>query len=249
VFRGIYCAGKEETFAFLQDVLAEVMDLFPGKYIHIGGDEVPQTVWSACPNCRARMAAQGLTSAAQLQSYFLKRIQTFVNARGKTIIGWDEILDGGTPPGATVMLWQGIDRGVRAANAGHDVIMSPGEYCYFDNAQARTGEPRGIGGFIPLERVYGWEPVPADVAPANVKRIIGVQANLWSEYIPNFQHLEYMAFPRACALAEVAWSPPAPGAPRVAGATRDIAAFRRRLAVQLLRLDQAQVNYRHEREQ
>ena len=158
---GIYCAGNDATFEFLENVLAEVIDMFPGKYIHIGGDEVDKATWKKCPKCQARMRQEGLKDEHELQSYFVKRIERFIHAQGRTLIGWDEILEGGLPPNATVMSWRSIKSAVIAAGAGHDVVMTPTSHCYFDYYQAKTGEPPAIGGFLPLRTVYAFEPLPA----------------------------------------------------------------------------------------
>jgi hexosaminidase len=232
---GIYCAGNDETFTFLENVLAEVIGLFPGKYIHIGGDEVDKATWNKCPKCQARIQKEGLKDANELQSYFVKRIEKFINSKGKTIIGWDEILEGGLAPNAAVMSWRGVDGGIAAANADHDVVMTPTSHCYFDYYQAKEGEPKAIGGFLPLEMVYGFEPVPAALSAEKAKHILGVGGNLWSEFFPNYRHVQYMAFPRACALAEVSWTDPK---------LKDWGAFQRRLATHLERLKAEGVNYR-----
>jgi hexosaminidase len=203
-----FCAGNNETFTFLENVLREVMDLFPGKYIHIGGDEVDKASWKNCPLCQARIKQENLKDEKDLQSYFIKRIERFINSQGRTLIGWDEILEGGLAPNATVMSWRGMDGGIAAANAGHDVVMTPTSHCYFDYLQAKEGEPRGIGGFLPLEQVYSFEPVPQAIPADKAKHILGTGGNLWSEFFPNYAHVQYMAYPRACALAEVAWTSP-----------------------------------------
>ena len=161
-----YCPGNEATFAFLENVLAEVIDLFPGKLIHIGGDEVDKTAWNKCPKCQARIKQEGLKNAEELQSYFVKRIERYLNSRGRTMIGWDEILQGGLAPNAVVMSWRGVDGGIAAAKAGHDVIMTPTSHCYFDFYQAASGEPKAIGGLLPLKTVYAFEPVPPSLDAA-----------------------------------------------------------------------------------
>jgi hexosaminidase len=235
IFPGVYCPGNEETFQFLQDILAEVIELFPGKYIHIGGDEVPKGNWQKCAKCQARMSAQGLKNEKELQSYFVRRIEKFINSKGRSLIGWSEILEGGLAQNAAVMDW--IGGGVEAAGAGHDVVMTPTTHCYFDYYQStnRAAEPRAIGGFLPLSKVYSLEPVPAKLEPQYQAHILGAQGNLWTEYVPSFKHAQYMIFPRLCALAEVTWSPKA---------ARNYADFTRRLRTQLERLDQLGVNYR-----
>lgn len=204
----IFCAGNDSTFLFLQEILREVMDLFPGPFIHIGGDEADKTQWKKCPRCRARMKQEGLKDEAELQSYFTKRIEKFLSSQGRRLIGWDEILEGGLPPEATVMSWRGSGGGLIAAREGHDVVMTPGEYCYFDHYQgAEQYEPPAIGGYTPLSKVYRYEPVPDSLTPVQAKHILGAQANVWSEYIPAPEHAEYMTMPRMAAMAEVLWSP------------------------------------------
>jgi hexosaminidase len=206
IFKDVYCT-RDSTFAFLEDVLTEVMDIFPGKYIHIGGDECPKDHWKACPDCQARMKAENLKDENELQSYFVHRIEKFLNAHNRQIIGWDEILDGGLAPNATVMSWRGYRGGVAAAKADHDVIMTPTSFCYFDQFQSDpVNEPTTIGGFIPLKRVYFFEPVPAELDSIQAKHILGAQANLWSEYLVNTERVEYMAFPRVSAMSEVLWT-------------------------------------------
>jgi hexosaminidase len=204
----VFCPGNEATFTFIDDVLAEVIDLFPGTYIHIGGDEVDKTEWKRCPKCQARMKAEGLKDENELQSYFIRRVEALLNARGRKLIGWDEILEGGLAPRATVMSWRGTEGGVAAARAGHDVVMTPLSHCYFDYYQGNPAyEPRAIGGFIPLEKAYSFEPVPEVLTGAEAAHILGGQANLWTEYIAAPGHAEYMALPRLAALAEAVWSP------------------------------------------
>jgi hexosaminidase len=207
VFDDVYCAGNEKTFEFLEDVLTEVMDLFPGRYIHIGGDECPKTRWKVCPRCQARIKAEGLAGEHELQSYFIRRIEKFLNAHGKRLVGWDEILEGGLPPNATVMSWRGIDGGIAAATSGHDVVMTPTSNCYFDYYQGRTGEPEPVGSYLPLDLVYSYEPVPQGLTEGQARHILGAQGNVWTESIPDSRKAEYMSFPRACAMSEVVWSP------------------------------------------
>lgn len=208
VFKDVYCAGNDETFNFLEDVLTEVMDLFPSKYIHIGGDECPKERWKECEKCQARIKREGLKDEHELQSYFIKRIEKFLNQHGREIIGWDEILEGGLAPGATVMSWRGVKGGIQAAKMKHNVIMTPGTYCYFDHYQGpKEKEPLAIGGFLPLEKVYSYDPVPAELEKEETKYILGTQGNVWTEYMATTDKVEYMVYPRACALAEVAWGP------------------------------------------
>lgn len=203
------CPGNEKTFEFLESVLGEVMELFPSEYVHIGGDEAGKGNWKTCPLCRKRMEEEGLKDVDGLQSYLIHRVEAFVNSKGKKIIGWDEILQGGLAPNATVMSWRGTEGGVQAMKAGHDVIMTPGRYCYLDYTQdAPFKEPASIGGYTPLDTVYLYEPVEASVEEIGTEHLLGVQANLWAEYIPSDSHCEYMYWPRALAIAETGWSRP-----------------------------------------
>jgi len=235
VHSGIYCPGNEATFSFLQDVLKEVFALFPGTFVHLGGDEVPRGEWTACERCKKRMKDEKLGDPAELQSWFLKRIEKFVNAQGKRVIGWDEILEGGLAPNAAVMSWRGTDGGLAAARAGHDVVMCPNESLYLDHYQAQGGEPLAIGGFTPLEEVYRYEPIPEGLSAAQAKHVLGAQGNLWTEYVPNAAHAEYMLWPRACAVAEVCWSP---------REQRDLAGFEQRMVIHKRRLGLSGVHYR-----
>lgn len=237
VHAGVYCAGKDEPFEFIQNVLTEVIDLFPSQYIHIGGDEVPKGNWQKCERCQARIKAEGLKNEHQLQSYFIRRIEKFVTSKGRNLIGWSEIAEGGLAPSAAVMDW--IGGAVEAASAGHDVVMSPTSYCYLDyyQSQNQAAEPRAIGGFVPLSKVYSFEPVPAKLAAEQERHILGAQGNVWTEYIASFKHVQYMAYPRLTALAEVTWSPKA---------SRNYEEFLRRLETQYQRFDQLGVNYRRE---
>ena len=204
----VFCPGDERTFEFLEDVLAEVVELFPGPFVHIGGDEVDKAEWKRCPKCLARIKAEKLADEKELQSYFVRRIEKVLNARGKRLIGWDEILEGGLAPQATVMSWRGTEGGIAAAKAGHDVVMSPTSHCYIDYYQGNPAyEPPAIGGYVPLGKVYAFEPVPEVLTEAEAGHILGGQANLWTEYVPDGKHAEYMALPRLAALAEAVWSP------------------------------------------
>jgi hexosaminidase len=242
VHQDIFCAGEEKVFAFLEAVLAEVAELFPGPYIHIGGDEAPKDRWRACPKCQKRIKDEGLKDEHELQSWFISRIETYVNSLGKQIIGWDEILEGGLPPRATVMSWRGMQGGADAAMQGHDVVMSPTSHCYFDYRQSKDwdNEPGAIGAaVIPLDKTYSFEPVPADLPLDAQKHILGTQGNLWTEHIATPEHLQYMAFPRAVALAEVAWSPKD---------ARDWAGFSKRLPAALSLLKAMGVNCREPRQ-
>ncbi len=209
VFEDVFCAGKETTFEFLQDVLDEVVPLFPGKYIHIGGDECPKAMWEKCPLCQKRMKVEKLKDEHELQSYFIQRIEKYLNGKGKSIIGWDEILEGGLAANAAVMSWRGEEGGIAAAKQNHDVVMTPNDWLYLDYYQDTTSksEPLAIGGFVPIERVYAYEPLPSGLNSEQTKHILGTQANVWTEYMPTSDHVEYMVYPRALALAEVAWSP------------------------------------------
>jgi hexosaminidase len=234
IFAGVYCAGKDETFEFVQNVLEEVSRLFPGKYIHIGGDEVPPDNWHKCARCQARMQKEGLKTEHELESYFVRRVEKILNAQHHTLIGWSEIREGGLAQNAAIMDW--IGGAVEAATAGHDVVMTPTDYCYLDYYQATNQpEPKAIGGYLPLDRVYAFEPIPSGLEPRFQSHILGAQANLWTEYVPSLRHAQYMAFPRLCALAEVAWSP---------AAARNYDDFMRRLQVQARRFDEAGANYR-----
>ncbi|MDO9154441.1 MAG: glycoside hydrolase family 20 protein [Paludibacter sp.] len=208
IFDDVFCP-RDSTFDFLENVLTEVMDIFPSEYIHIGGDECPKTRWKTCPDCQAKIKELGLKNEYELQSYFIQRIEKFVNSKGRKIIGWDEILEGGLAPNATVMSWRGTEGGIAAAKSGHEVIMTPMSHCYFDFYQADPAtEPTAIGGFIPLQKVYLYEPVPAELNAKEARFVLGAQANVWTEYMPTSAHVEYMAFPRVSAMAEVLWTNP-----------------------------------------
>jgi hexosaminidase len=206
----VYCAGNEKTFEFLENVLAEVIELFPGKYIHIGGDECPKERWKECDKCQARMKEEGLENEHELQSYFIGRIEKFLLANNRKLIGWDEILEGGLAPEATVMSWRGTKGGIEAAKQHHDVIMTPTTHCYFDYYQSenKENEPLAIGGYLPLEKVYSYDPMPEELSEEEVKYILGAQGNLWTEYIKTPDKVEYMTYPRATALSEVVWTQP-----------------------------------------
>ena len=213
VFEDVLCIGNEKSMQFLEDVMAEIIDIFPSKYIHIGGDEAPRTRWEKCPKCQARIRTEKLkadknhTAEDRLQSYCMTRIEKLLNSKGRQIIGWDEILEGGLAPSATVMSWRGSAGGIKAAQLGHDVIMTPNDYCYFDYYQSEDTrhEPFAIGGFVPLEKVYSLNPT-ASLTEEQAKHILGTQANLWTEYIPTSEQVEYMVLPRMAALAEVQWT-------------------------------------------
>lgn len=234
VFEDVYCT-KDSVFSFLQDVLDEVMALFPGKYIHIGGDECPKTRWKECVHCQMMIKQHNLKDEHELQSYFVQRIEKHVNAKGKQIIGWDEILEGGLAPNAAVMSWRGTEGGITAAKQKHNVVMSPGSHCYFDHYQASpSDEPLAIGGYTPLEKVYAYEPIPSELKPEEQPYVQGAQANVWTEYILNEKQVEYMAVPRMSALAEVLWTKPE---------NKNETDFLNRLQKHFLLLDKWNVNY------
>lgn len=204
-----FCVGNEETFTFLENVLTEVMELFPSEYIHVGGDEAGKSAWKTCPKCQKRMKDEHLANVDELQSYLIYRIEKFLNNHGRRLLGWDEILQGGIAPNATVMSWRGEEGGIAAVTSGHHAIMTPGAYCYLDSYQdAPYSQPEAIGGYLPLKKVYAYDPVPASLTAEQAKLVYGVQGNLWVEYIPTPEHVEYMIYPRMLALAEVAWSAP-----------------------------------------
>ncbi len=234
----VYCAGNDKTYEFLQDVLTETMQLFPGQYIHVGGDEVDKSYWHHCPQCQALMKAQGLKNEAALQSYFMKRIEQFINAHGRKLIGWDEILEGGLAPNAAVMSWRGTKGGVTAAQAGHLVVMSPNTPLYLNRPQASDPIiPRSVsqpGWSNPMKSVYQYDPIPAGLTPDQQKLILGAQANLWTEFLNTPLLWEWTTFPRQCALAEVDWTP---------RNLRNFEDFRTRLRIHCQRLDALGVNY------
>jgi hexosaminidase len=233
----VFCAGNEMTFEFLENVLREVLDLFPGEYIHVGGDECPKDRWEKCPKCQARIRKEGLHDEHELQSYFIKRIEKYLAGNNRRLIGWDEILEGGLPPNATVMSWRGEEGGIAAAKSGHDVVMTPYGYTYFDYYQADPeNEPLAIGGLLPLDTVYAYDPVPAALNEQQQEHILGVQGQVWTEYIPTPEKAEYMAFPRACAMAEIAWTPLD---------RKNYDEFSKALHHHLQRLEMLDVNYRN----
>jgi hexosaminidase len=235
VFENVYCAGNEATFGFLENVLDEVMVLFPGEYIHIGGDECPKTNWEKCKKCQKRIKEEGLSDEHELQSYFIKRIEKYLNAHGRKMIGWDEILEGGLAPEATVMSWRGMQGGIDAAKEEHEVIMTPTSYCYFDYYQAEPEfEPKAIGGYLPLSKVYAFNPIPDELNEEQAKFVIGGQANMWTEYMETEAHVEYMLLPRMLALSEVLWSK---------SNHRDFDDFKKRLQTHKKLLDQLAYNY------
>ncbi|MEO1032420.1 MAG: family 20 glycosylhydrolase [Bacteroidota bacterium] len=234
IFEEVYCPS-EATFKFLEDVIDEVVELFPGKYIHIGGDEAPKTRWKNCRYCQELIKEKGLKDEQGLQSYFIARMEKYINSKGRQIMGWDEILEGGLAPNATVMSWRGMDGAIEAAKAGHEVIMTPTSHCYFDYYQSENeDEPLAIGGFLPLEKVYGFNPVPEELSDEQSKYVLGAQGNIWTEYMPTEDQVEYMAFPRMLAMSEVLWSNPE---------QKDYADFVSRLEKFHKRLEALNINY------
>ncbi len=237
VFEDIYCP-KEETFTFLENVLSEVIALFPGEYIHIGGDEAPKLRWKNCEHCQKLIKDLDLKDEDGLQSYFIHRIEEFVNSKGKKMIGWDEILEGGLAPNATVMSWRGMQGGIDAAKQKHDVIMTPVSHAYLDYYQSENlDEPTAIGGFLPLKQVYSLNPIPHELTEEEGKYILGAQANVWTEYIPTTEQVEYMVFPRILAMSEVVWSGPSKNF------DKDYPDFFSRVEVFMKRLDALDINY------
>lgn len=237
VFKEVFCAGNDTVFTFLQDVLNEVIPLFPAKYVHIGGDECPKDSWKVCPKCQKRKQDHNLKDEHELQSYFVQRMEKYINGKGKTMIGWDEILEGGLAPNAVVMSWRGESGGIEAAKQNHDVIMTPTTYVYFDYSQTKKEDSVTIGGFIPLEKVYNYDPVPKELSAEQAKHILGAQANLWTEYVKYPSKIQYMIFPRATALSEVLWSPVE---------KKNWEDFQKRLLVQFQRYDLWKVSYSRE---
>lgn len=229
--------ANASTVSFMQDVLTEVLALFPGPFIHIGGDEAVKTQWKASPAIQARIKELGLKDEHELQSWFIRQMDSFLTARGRRLVGWDEILEGGLAENATVMSWRGVDGGIAAAKAGHDVVMAPNSHTYFDHLQSRDrrAEPLSIGGFLPLDTVYAFDPIPPTLTATEAKHVLGAQAQLWSEYLPNPKAIEYMMFPRMAALAEVVWSPQ----PK-----RNYADFMSRLSIHLTRLQAQDIKFR-----
>ncbi|RQO70043.1 beta-N-acetylglucosaminidase [Pedobacter sp. KBW06] len=236
VSKDLYCAGNEQVFTFLEDVLSEIMPLFPSQYIHIGGDEAPHDAWKTCPKCQARMKTEGLKDEAALQSWFISRMEKFINKKGKKIIGWEEIMQGGLAENATVHSWLGVESGLKAAKSGHDAIMSPYSHLYFDGYQADSKiEPMAIGYWVPLDSVYAFEPVHPALNEKEAKHILGAQANLWTEFIGTEDYFQYMVFPRIAALSEIDWSPKA---------SRNFESFNNRLVDQYQRYDKQGIQFR-----
>lgn len=231
----ILCAGNEKTYAIVEDVLSEVAELFPSPIIHIGGDEAPKKRWKECPKCQARIKKENLKDEHELQSYFIKRVENFLLTKNKRIIGWEEIMEGGLAPNAAVMSWLGIKSGIAAAKQGHPVVMSPTEFLYLDYYQNYPAlEPKAIGGLLTVEKVYSYEPTPAELTPEEAKYILGTQGNVWAEYIHSPEKVEYMAYPRGAALAEVAWTQPI---------LKNWDNFKKRLEKQYERYDDLGINY------
>lgn len=236
IFDDVYCVGQDETLDFLERVVDEVLELFDSPFFHIGADECPKVRWKTCEKCQERMRQEGLASEEELQSWFVSRMSRYLGARGRRLVGWDEILEGGLAPGATVMSWRGTEGGIRAAQMNHDVVMSPTSHCYFDYKQVDEEEEPGawFGPALDLETVYSYDPTPANLSLEEATHILGVQANVWTEKMPSFKQVEYMTFPRLCALAEVAWS----------SSERDFSDFQERLLVHERFLDRLNVGYR-----
>jgi hexosaminidase len=240
VHKDVYCAGKEETFDFLKNVIDEILDIFPSEFIHVGGDECPKDAWKLCDACQNRIKENGLKDEHELQSWFISRMDKYIASKGRRLIGWDEILEGGLAPGATVMSWRGVKGGIEAAKQKHDVVMSPNSHMYIDYYQSRDkeNEPLAIGGFLPVERVYEYEPVPDELTPEEAKYILGVQTNLWTEYVATTKKAEYMLLPRLQAQAEVGWTNKE---------LKNFEDFEKRLETDYLRLEKLGINYRDHR--
>ena len=236
IFDDVFCAGNDDVLRFLEGVLEEVTEIFPSKFIHVGGDECHKNRWKACPKCQKRIQSEGLKDENELQAWFVRHFDGFLKARGRRLIGWDEILEGGLAQNAAVMSWRGEEGGIAAAQAGHDVVMAPEQQTYLDYGQGPPeSEPLCIGGQLSLEKAYAFEPIPAALNAEQAQHILGGQGQLWTEYMPRPEHVEYMAYPRACALAERLWSDEK---------TRDFADFQTRLTPHLRLLDRLQIGYR-----
>ncbi len=238
VHKDVFCAGKEETFVFLQNVLDEMLEIFPSQFIHIGGDECPKDAWKVCDSCQKRIKDEKLKDEHELQSWFITRMDHYLTSKGRRLIGWDEILEGGLAPQATVMSWRGIAGGIEAAKQHHDVVMTPTTHMYIDyyQSEAKEKEPLAIGGFLTVEKVYSYEPVPEELTPEEAKHILGVQTNLWTEYIANTKYAEYMLLPRLQAQAETGWTKKE---------LKNFADFEKRLETDYKRLEQLGINYRN----
>lgn len=241
VHKDVYCAGKEETFEFLQNVLDEVLDIFPSQYIHIGGDECPKDAWEKCNACQQRIKDEDLKDEHELQSWFITRMDKYLSSKGRRLIGWDEILEGGLAPEAAVMSWRGIKGGVEAAKQKHEVVMTPNSHMYIDYYQAedKEKEPLAIGGYLPVDKVYSYEPVPEELSAEEAKYILGVQTNLWTEYVATTKKAEYMLLPRLQAQAEVAWTPKN---------LKSFPDFEQRLLIDYKRLQKLEINFRNHKQ-
>lgn len=240
IHKDVFCAGKDETFQFLQNVLDEVMNIFSSEFIHVGGDECPKDAWEKCAACQQRIKDEGLKDEHELQSWFITRMDHYLSSNGRRLVGWDEILEGGLAPGATVMSWRGTEGGIKAAKEGHDVVMSPNSHLYFDyyQSQNKESEPLAIGGFLPLEKVYAYEPIPDAITAEEAKHILGAQANLWTEYISMTKQVEYMLLPRILALSEVVWT---------LKKEKDFPDFEKRVIVDYERMKKQGINFRDHR--
>ena len=240
VHKDVYCAGKEETFEFLKNVLDEVLEIFPSEFIHVGGDECPKDAWKQCDACQKRIKENGLKDEHELQSWFISRMDKYLASKGRRLLGWDEILEGGLAPGATVMSWRGEKGGIEAAKQKHDVVMSPNSFMYIDYYQSRDkeNEPLAIGGFLPVEKVYEYEPLPAELSADETKYILGVQTNLWTEYVATTKKAEYMLLPRLQAEAEVGWT---------SKENKNFEDFEKRLETDYKRLEKMNINFRDHR--
>lgn len=233
--KDVLCAGNEKTYAVVEDILEEILAIFPSEIIHIGGDEAPKDRWKACPKCQAKISEQGLKDEHELQSYFIKRVGKYLSDNGRRMLGWDEIMEGGIAENAMIMSWRGTRGGIEAARMNHDVVMTPNDFLYLDYYQGKwEEEPHNIAGFLPLERVYSYEPVPGELNEQERKHIIGLQGNIWMEFIHSVEKLNYMAFPRLLAVAEIGWS----------GPEKNYYDFRKRLAGNLLWLEKKNINFR-----
>ena len=242
VHNDVFCAGKEETFVFLQNILDEILDIFPSEFIHIGGDECPKDAWKLCDACQKRIKENGLKDEHELQSWFVSRMDKYLASKGRRLLGWDEILEGGLAPGATVMSWRGEAGGIEAAKQKHDVVMTPNSHMYIDYYQSRDTEkePLAIGGFLPVDKVYSYEPIPAELSAEEAKYILGVQTNLWTEYIATTKKAEYMLLPRLQAEAEVGWTKKE---------LKNFDDFEKRLLIDYKRLDKLGINYRNHKKE
>lgn len=231
----ILCAGNEQTYKFVEDILDELIELFPSEIIHVGGDEAPKKRWKECSKCQAKIKTENLKDEHELQSYFIKRIGTYLQSKGKKMLGWDEIMEGGIAPNAMIMSWRGEEGGIKAANLHHEVVMAPNSHMYIDYYQGNSNnEPFNIGGYLPLEKVYSYEPLSSKISVENQKYVIGLQGNLWAEYVHSETKADYMAYPRLLAVAEIGWS----------DAKKDYFDFQKRMSQNLMWLEKKNVNYR-----